>query len=247
MTHYFRLLCLVTLLICTNSLAQDKKNILNGKLVTRNGNLDGIVIANVTKETSVLSDKKGYFTIECQVLDTLKFISSNYIEYTYVINELDVKLNPVLFPLEPIFTMNSLDEIVITKIDSDALGITNKYTRRHTPAERQLKKATTGGGFIPVDPIVNYFTGRTGMLKKALSYEREGFRIDKFLNAVSAERLERHYRIPLDYVETFVYYAVAKQDIKDILNAKIVDVKYLEISLTPVVFEFMELISKEEN
>lgn len=245
MTNFFRLLNLTILLVCANGIAQEKMNVLQGKLVTRKGNLDGIVIANLTIETTVLSDKQGYFTLQCQINDTLKFLSPNHVEYSYVVNELDIKLNPVLFPLEPLFSMNQLDEIVITKIDSDALGFTNKYTKRYTPAERQLKKATTGGGIIPIDPIVNYLNGRTGTLKKALSYEREEFRIDKFFNAISHERLTTYYKMPADYVESFVYYAVTKKEIKEILNSSLTDVKYLERNLTPIVFEFMEMISKE--
>jgi hypothetical protein len=245
MTNFFRMLSLTILLAYTNSIAQEKIYVLQGKLVTRKGNLDGIVVANLTRETTVLSDKQGYFTLQCQINDTLKFLSPSHVEYSYVVNELDIKLNPVLFPLEPLFSMNQLDEIVITKIDSDALGFTNKYTKRYTPAERQLKKATTGGGIIPIDPIVNYLNGRTGTLKKALSYEREEFRIDKFFNAVSHERLIIYYKIPIDYVESFVYYAVTKKEIKEILNSNLTDVKYLERNLTPIVFEFMEMISKE--
>lgn len=249
MTNFFRMLSLTILLVCTNSIAQEKMNVLQGKLVTRKGNLDGIVVANLTRVTTVLSDKQGYFTLQCQINDTLKFLSPSHVEYSYVVNELDIKLNPVLFPLEPLFSMNQLDEIVITKIDSDALGFTNKYTKRYTPAERQIKKATTspGGGMlvVPIDPIVNYLNGRTGTLKKALSYEREEFRIDKFFNAISHERLITYYKIPIDYVESFVYYAVTKKEIKEILNSNLTDIKYLERNLTPIVFEFMEMISKE--
>ncbi|MDM1402694.1 hypothetical protein HX039_01045 [Myroides marinus] len=247
MINFLRLLSLAVLLWCSIGYAQENTSFINGKIVVHRGSVDAISVINATKNASVLSDKYGYFSISSQVGDTLKFISPNYIEYTYVVNEFDIKRNPVLFPLEPLFTMNQLDEIVITKIDSDALGITNQYTKRHTPAERQLKKATTGGGIIPVDPIVNYFTGRTAMLKKAVAYEKEGTRTEKLLDLVSRDRLVSYYKIPADYVDSFAYYAVSKPEVKEVLNASVIDTRYLERYLTPIVFEFIELINKSDK
>lgn len=249
MTNLLRLLSLTMLLFYSPNYAQENNSFLHGKLVTRTGNLEGVTIANVIKNTQVLSDKQGYFMIECKVNDTLRFISTNYIDYTYVVNELDIKLNPILFPLEPLFTMNRLDEIYINKIDTDAMGLTNQYTKRYTPAERQLKKATTAPGglglTVPIDPIINYFTGRIGVLKKSIAYEKEDTRVEKLLELVSRDRLASYYKIPEDYVDSFVYYAVSKREIKEVLNAQVIDTRYLERYLTPIVFEFIEMINKE--
>ncbi len=223
-------------------------SILHGRVLTKEKQNEGVLVTNATtKGAAVLSDMKGYFDIEAKEGDTLKFSSPDYIEYTYVVNEFDIKRNPVLFPLEQIYGMNRLNEIVITKLDSRSLGLTDKYTRFHTPAERQLKKATTGGGIIPVDPIVNYFTGRTSMLKKALSYEREGFKVDKFFNAISTARLEGYYKIPADYTDSFAYFAVTRKEIKDILDSTPIDMKTLESNITPLVFEFLEMIADKPN
>ncbi|MGL4582062.1 MAG: hypothetical protein ACRCVU_03660 [Flavobacterium sp.] len=240
-------LCLSFLLCHLSINAQENNTVINGRIITKEGSRDGILITNITKEKYVFSDKGGYFAIDSAINDTLRFTSPDYIEYTYVVNEFDIKRNPVLFPLEQIYGMNRLDEIVITKLDSRSLGLTDKYTRFHTPAERQLKKATTGGGIIPIDPFINLLSGRTSMLKKNLAYEREGFRVDKFFNAISTTRLEGYYKIPADYTESFVYFAITKKEIKDLLDSTPVDTKTLERNLTPVVFEFLEMIADKPN
>lgn len=237
------------LLLCSQSIAQSRQDGIYGKIVVRKGSAEGIIIVNTTKGLEVISDKSGSFVIRCEVGDTLKFSNPNYMEYSYVVNKYDINRNSVLFPLEPLFSMNQLNEIVITKIDSDALGITNQFTKRYTPVERQLEKATTspGGGMlvVPIDPIVNYLNGKTGMLKKALSYEKEEFRAMRFLETINRERLVSYYNVPADYVDGFVYYAITKPSIREIINAKMIDTPYFEKILTPVVFEFIELISKE--
>ncbi|AJH16471.1 hypothetical protein [Myroides profundi] len=247
MNHAQNALSIILLMISSICFAQDSPSVLNGKIVTRDGIFEGIVILNTSKEISVLSDNKGYFSIRSHVNDTIRFISPNHTEYQYVVNEFDIKRSPVLFPLEPLYSINRLDEIVITKIDSDALGFTDKYTRRYTPAERKLRTAKTGGGMIPVDPFINMLSGRMSMLKKNLAYEKTDHRVEKLLETITNERLVDYYQIPVDYVEGFAYYAVTKEGIKDLLNATIVDLKELERDLTPVVFEFLEMIKNKKG
>lgn len=247
MNHAQNALSIILLLISSICFAQDSPSVLNGKIVTRDGIFEGIVILNTSKEISVLSDNKGYFSIRSQVNDTIRFISPNHTEYQYVVNEFDIKRSPVLFPLEPLYSINRLDEIVITKIDSDALGFTDKYTRRYTPAERKLRTAKTGGGMIPIDPFINMLSGRMSMLKKNLAYEKTDHRVEKLLETITNERLVEYYQIPVDYVEGFAYYAVTKEGIKDLLNATVVDLKELERDLTPVVFEFLEMIKNKKG
>ncbi|MEK6493070.1 hypothetical protein [Myroides odoratimimus] len=247
MNHAQCALSIILLLIGSICFAQDSLSVLNGKIVTRDGIFEGIVILNTSKEISVLSDNKGYFSIRSHINDTIRFISPNHTEYQYVVNEFDIKRSPVLFPLEPLYSINRLDEIVITKIDSDALGFTDKYTRRYTPAERKLRTAKTGGGMIPIDPFINMLSGRMSMLKKNLAYEKTDHRVEKLLETITSERLVDYYQIPVDYVEGFAYYAVTKEGIKDLLNAKIVDLNELERDLTPVVFEFLEMIKNKNG
>ncbi|MCA4791664.1 hypothetical protein HX045_00565 [Myroides odoratimimus] len=234
---------LLTLLILLtgigHGLAQEQGGMISGKLVTRGGDLDGTVVTNINRSKTTLADKKGYFDIYGEPQDTIRFSSVYHMEYTYVIAEADIKGGVLLFPLEPLPDLSTrLNEILITKVDAGGQGFTNKYTKRYTPAERKLRTATTG----ILDPLVNLLSGRTAMLKKNLAYEREDFRVSKLLNTIDEERLVEYYKIPPDYVESFAYYAVSREEIRDIVNATIIDTKFLERMIAPVVLDFLEMV-----
>ncbi|KUF45443.1 hypothetical protein AS361_07355 [Myroides marinus] len=233
--------CLFFFLIYLSSIAQQSTDVLHGRIITREGSREGIVVTNKTKGNSVLSDKIGYFDINSQVNDTLKFTSPFHIEYTYVVTELDMKRNPVLFPLEQLYEVNQLNEIVITKYSGGSLGLFEGIGKKYTPAERKLRTATTGS----LDLLVNALNGRTSVLKKNLEYEREGSRVEKFLDAVDNSRLVTYFKIPSDYTESFVYYAVTKAEVKDMLNRSPMDPGALEKIITPIVFEFLEMIKEQ--
>jgi len=212
---------------------------ISGKLVTRGGDLDGTVVTNINRNKTALADKKGYFDIYGEPQDTIRFSSVYHMEYTYIIAEADMKGGVLLFPLEPLPDLSTrLNEILITKVDAGGQGFTNKYTKRYTPAERKLRTATTG----ILDPLVNLLSGRTAMLKKNLAYEREDFRVSKLLNTIDEERLVEYYKIPPDYVESFAYYAVSREEIRNIVNATIIDTKFLERMIAPVVLDFLEMV-----
>ncbi|AJA68007.1 hypothetical protein HX038_01275 [Myroides odoratimimus] len=234
---------LLTLLILLtgigHGLAQEQGGMISGKLVTRGGDLDGTVVTNINRSKTTLADKKGYFDIYGEPQDTIRFSSVYHMEYTYVIAEADIKGGVLLFPLEPLPDLSTrLNEILITKVDAGGQGFTNKYTKRYTPAERKLRTATTG----ILDPLVNLLSGRTAMLKKNLAYEREDFRVSKLLNTIDEERLVEYYKIPPDYVESFAYYAVSREEIRDIVNATIIDTKFLERMIAPIVLDFLEMV-----
>lgn len=234
---------LLTLLILLTGighcLAQEQGGMISGKLVTRGGDLDGTLVTNINRNKTTLADKKGYFDIYGEPQDTIRFSSVYHMEYTYVIAEADMKGGVLLFPLEPLPDLSTrLNEILITKVDAGGQGFTNKYTKRYTPAERKLRTATTG----ILDPLVNLLSGRTAMLKKNLAYEREDFRVSKLLNTIDEERLVEYYKIPPDYVESFAYYAVSREEIRDIVNATIIDTKFLERMIAPVVLDFLEMV-----
>lgn len=241
MNNTHLLLCFVLMLFCSTGIAQENNSAIHGRIITREGSKEGILITNTTKGTYVLSDQTGYFDLDSQINDTLKFTSPFHIEYMYVVNELDIKRNPVLFPIEQLYGMNQLNEIVITKYDGGSLGIFDGIGKKYTPAERKLRFAKSG----VVEPLYNWLSGRTSVLKKNLAYEREGVRVDKFSDAISSARLTSYFKIPADYTESFVYYAVTKEEVKDILEASSVDSKALERVVTPIVFEFLEMIKED--
>lgn len=220
--------------------AQGNLKSLHGKIISNEGSKEGVTIINVSKGTYVVSDDAGYFDVRAETKDTLRFISPTYLLYTYVIKDVDFDRDPVLFPLERNRSGEILEEIVITKKPS---YIYTYKSKGPSPMERQLGYATSG----IIAPLINLLNGRTAMLKKALAYEKEGFRVEKLLDYVSNERIATLYQIPYDYAESFAFYAVLNDKVKDALIITPVDVKYLEEALTPLAIDFLELIKQEDK
>lgn len=220
-------------------MAQSVTRTLEGKIISNDGSKERVLIINVSKESAVETDDAGYFSMQGQVGDTLRFISPFYLFYTYKISVADLSRDLVLFPLEKNKMGNVLEEIIITKRERGARSTHTYKTPGPTPAERKLAGATSG---VFLTPLINYLTGETKMLKKLVVYEREGFRVDKFLDYIDVDRLVSHFNIPYDYAEAFAFYAVNDAKVEEVLKIDPLDVSYLERILTPVSEEFLEMI-----
>ena len=162
---------------------------LRGQVVEADSGIPDVHVLNLTAGTATITDQTGQFGIGVLIGDTLLFSAVRYRRKTLVVEEALIGGLPLLVPMEPF--VNELDEIVVTPfdlsgdLDNDlgrlpekqrvtaySLGLPNAYATRRTNTEKMLNEATTGGGILPLNPILNYFTGRTKMLKKQLSLER---------------------------------------------------------------------------
>ena len=88
-----------------------------------------------------------------------------------------------------------------------------------TQSERRYNEATTGGGFIPLNPIINYFTGRTRMLKNQIKVERlneclESVKSNLSISFFQYNELEERYR------EEFFFYCLEDDDFSIICRLK---------------------------
>lgn len=228
------------------ALAQER-DIVQGKIVSRSRSLEGIYVSNVNTGEAVLTAKGGYFGIEAKVQDTLMFSGALFIGYRRALDEVDFKREILLIPLEENDLVESLDEIIITKITSESLGIVPKGIKKYTPAERRLYTATSGGGLIPIDMIVNAITGRTKMLKKALQYEKQEMRKEKLSDNFSKEFLVTTFNIPEKYAVGFMYYSVSDSEIIALLGSKFINKEKLEQRLGNLALDFIELIQDKES
>lgn len=227
--------------------AAQERDLVQGKIVSRSKNLEGIYVSNVNTGEAVLTSKGGYFGIEAQLNDTLMFSGALFLGYRRALDEVDFNREILLIPLEENELMNQLDEIIITKITSESLGIVPKGIKKYTPAERRLYTATSGGGLIPIDMIVNAISGRTKMLKKALQYEKQEMRKEKLLDYVSTDLLVDYFRIPEKYATGFIYYSVSDDEIITLLSGKTVNKVRLEQRMGILALQFIELISEKDD
>ncbi len=224
--------------------AQERK-IINGKVVSRSKRLEGVYVSNINTGEALVTAKGGYFNITARENDTLMFSGPLFIGYRHAIDEVDLKRDIMLIPLEPNELYTELDEIVITKITSESLGLIPKGVRRYTPAERRLYTATSGSGLIPIDAVVNWISGRTKMLKKALVYEKQEMRKEKFLSIVSETKLLEDYSIPKDYLIGFAYYVATDDYMTSLLSASVPNKNGVETRTGELALEFLDLIREK--
>lgn len=207
------------------------QNTFNGKIIANTGDVEGVYVVNTRTEVMAITNVSGDFSIEAKVGDTLVFSSIQFKETRIVITEenfsdlnFTVKLNPVI---------HQLQEVIIKRYDninSVALGIIPGGQKSYTQAERRLQTATglnatasagsMAGGSVSVDPLLNFLSGRTAMLKKELAVEKKETFMKILENMFTIDHFVNRLKIPLEYVKGFEYYAVENDKFTAILNSK---------------------------
>ncbi|MHC5201918.1 hypothetical protein [Myroides sp. LJL119] len=230
-----------TLLIGISVMGQTRYSI-QGKIVSRIKDLQGVYIANISAGSSTMSQRGGYFTISARKGDTLMFSGASFVGYQHALSSEDLNRDIILIPLERNEFYTELDEIVITKITSESLGLVPKGTKRLSNAEKRLYTATKGGGIISVDAIVNMISGRTKLLKQALAYEKQEMKKEKILNFFDAEYLYNEFSIPVDYAQGFGYYASGDAQMSVLLSGETFEKDKVKSRLGELALDFIELI-----
>lgn len=187
--------------------------------------VENIHILNKTSLTNATSNKEGAFVIKAKVNDTIIFSSVQYELLVRVVNKQDL-LNKNLNVTLQLFT-NQLDEVFLVKpltgkldddiLNSDAkpdinfydVGIPGYKGKQKTPAQKRLFEATSGGGFIPLNPIINAITGRTKKLKDIIKLENN----DALLARLKNDLKEDFFRInPLDKKHHIDFFYFVQED-----------------------------------
>ena len=196
----------------------------SGKIIANVGDLEGVYVINAQTEVMATTDASGAFVITAKVGETLVFSSIQLKETRILLTQenfsdlnFTVKLNPVI---------HRLQEVVIKRYDNinaAALGIVPYGQKTYTQAERKLHTATTlkaAGGGISADPLLNYLSGRTAMLKKEVEVEKKLSFIRLLENMFTFDHFVDRLKIPSEYVKGFEYYAIENDKFTVILNSK---------------------------
>lgn len=252
-----RVVVFLFFLVATNGIAQEMKPaLLKGKVnADVSEELEGIYIINLKTEKAVISEKGGYFSIPASVGDTLLFSAVQF-------KGLKVALTPKKFENELFFVrmqpiMNQLREVVIRRynaINAVALGIIPKGQKTYSPAERKLKTANSldatasagpmAGGSISADPLFNFFSGRTAMLKKEIEVEKKESYLVLLEKMFDTNHFVNKLKIPLAYVKGFQYFAVENPKFTIILNSK--NKTATEFLLGELATKYNEMIAGEK-
>ncbi len=192
-----------------------------GKIIVKGVSAEGVHVINLVTEKAAVSDAKGEFRMTVSEDDLLVFSAVHLLYTRKSISANEIKAGRVEVKMEE--KVNQLDEVVVSDkadVDAKSLGIINYTPKKLTPAERKLYTATSGSGIVPLDPIINWISGRTKMLKKEIEVEKR----ERFLKRINAYYDDAFFienlKIPELYVEGFKYYVVEDENLTQALQAK---------------------------
>jgi hypothetical protein len=224
---FFLLFFFLTQLI---SAQENAEKWVKGQVHTNTMPLEGINITNTSNKISVVSDQYGTFSIIANVGDILSFSAVNYEPFRKYINAKDFKMGIISVDLTP--KSIELKEVIVNEnpnITAENMGIISRDQIKLTPAERRLQTAGDFkpihllgilGGALAVDPILNAISGRTKMLKKAVSVEKKEFLIAKLEVLFEQKYYIETLKIPEEYIRGFQYYCVEDPDFSRSLKDK---------------------------
>lgn len=197
------------------------QTIIKGKVVVKEQSAEGIHITNLVSEKATITNENGEFSIQVEEGDLLVFSAVHLNYWRRSISTNDIKNGFIEVGMTP--KVSELEEVVLTeytKINAKELGIINYTPKKLTPAERRLYTATSGGGIIPLDPIINWITGRTKMLKKEIEVEKRERMLEWLNNNFEDESFIHTFKIPFEYVDGFKFYVVEDLDLAQAIQAK---------------------------
>ena len=211
---------LLFVFLCVSQQITSQSFEFRGVLVTsqKGISIEGLHIINKSTKLGTVSSNKGFFSIQATVNDSL-YITGLQIIPIYIrvskkhINTLsNIDITNNINELSEVFINNKLSGFLnadsknvpkIIIVAFNKLGIPNYGVRNRTVAERRIYTATTSGGGISLDAILNRLSGRLKMLEKELEIERMILKVNKFKNQFSKLIIE-NYEITENNVNEFI-------------------------------------------
>ncbi|MEB8330585.1 carboxypeptidase-like regulatory domain-containing protein [Flavobacteriaceae bacterium KMM 6897] len=208
---------------------------LEGRVLNESGDVAATHVMNTTTNRATITSVEGFFKIAAHLNDTLVFSAVQFKKKEVVVTQSILQSKSLFITMEDALT--ELDEVVVRPfylsgdiskdlesletepvVTASTLGLPNAYVIPMTQTERILNEATTGGGIVPLNPILNGISGRTKMLKKRLEIEEKYARTDRvrafFLDSLYVQNL----KIPITKIDDFMYFCEA-----DIAFSSLVD------------------------
>ena len=201
--------------------------LLKGKITSQIKELNEVYVTNLRSESNTVTDENGNFSMFVKVGDTLQFSGLQVITKKAVIDENEITKKLFVITLQAkVIPLDEVEVKTYPNINAVSLGILENPAKKYTPAERKLKAATEAdgkigfGGSVGLDPLLNWMSGRTTMLKKELTIERKEKLLEKIENLFPVEYFTDNLKIPKENVRGFWYYAVEDSKLTETLNAK---------------------------
>jgi len=202
--------------------------------VQSNSDVENVHVINKTAQKFTITNALGEFKISVSLKDTLVFTSIQYQLETVLVDE-QVMLNKTLI-VTLTEQIKTLDEVVVGKVlsgdimqdigaiqeepmTSKKAGIPSYQGKPKTQSERRLNEATTGGGIVPLNPILNAISGRTKQLKLHIKLEEK----ETLMYAIKARLSENLFSINSlqeDYIMEYFYFVSEQPDFLEKCKSK---------------------------
>jgi len=187
--------------------------------------VENIHVINKTAQKFTTTNVYGEFRITVKINDTIVFSSLQHKLLSIVIDEAVIAEKNLIVAL--VEQINTLDEVVVGRVlsgdmlldigntigepmTSNKAGIPSYQGPLKTQSERKLNEATTGGGIIPLFPLINAISGRTKKLKNQIKLEEK----ETLMYSLKVRLSDYLFQItPLEdeYVMEYFYF-VSEQD-----------------------------------
>lgn len=169
-----QLYCFLVLTAFTQvSTAQEKVVRLKGIVVAQAEEVVGVYVLNKTTSKGTITTKSGSFSIPVRLQDTIEFSAVQFKNRQVVITQKILDSKNYLVDLSE--TLEELDEVVLdqrTFITAKSLGLPNADVKVLPLSERELFSANNGNNYMSLDPLINFLSGRTKMLKDRISRDK---------------------------------------------------------------------------
>jgi hypothetical protein len=179
--------------------------------------LQGINVINTSSKIKSVSDQYGNFSIVAKEGDVLSYSAVDYESLRKIINKQEFTLGSIVVNMTP--TSIELNEVIVnghTEISAENLGIIPRNQIKLTPAERKVYTATSTN----TDALLNYFSGRTKMLKKGVAIETKEVLMSKLEYLFEDKYYIETLKIPQELIKGFQYYCIEDAGFASSLQSK---------------------------
>ncbi len=213
-SHYFLLFLFFSSVVFSQTVN------ISGRVISKT-DVENIHVINKTAKVFTVTNIKGVFNITAKVNDTLQFSSIQHGVKSIIVSKGTLVSKTMIVNLDE--QINELEEVVVGKVltgdllsdienaDQNApinfydVGIPGYTGKIATQSERRLYEATTGGGIVPLNPIINAITGRTKMLKERIKLERRKDLLRQIKDEFSEDFFKNH-KLEEDLRTDFFYF-----------------------------------------
>ena len=219
--------------------AQERKDV-EGRVFSKDGDVAGTHVLNITTQRGTITKANGFFSIEVRLNDTLVFSGVQYKRKVIPMNLavlerefLNVYLEEGEIKLDEVLVMpynltgdlyKDLDSLKIgATINASSLDLPNAVVKPPTPSERKLYTARTWDYkvvSIKLDPLINYFSGRTKMLKKRVARQAAYKKVQNARNLYVDSLFTQGLGIPKNNINDFMFFCEVDSTFQTIVDSQ---------------------------